>query len=180
MRFEPSGNRDIPYIFEECVVGGAVPKNFFPAVEKGVEESVQKGLLAGYPVVGLRAVLKDGAAHSVDSSENAFKTAAVLAFKEAYMAAKPILLEPIAAVKIYVPAQYTGDVVGDLKTRRARVLGMVPENNGDSYVEADVPMSELDGYLAKLRSISGGYGHFEYTFSRYGQAPEQIVKQLAL
>lgn len=180
MRFEPSGNRDIPYIFEECVVGGAVPKNFFPAVQKGVEESVQKGLLAGYPVVGLRAVLKDGAAHSVDSSENAFKMAAVLAFKEAYMAAKPILLEPIAAVKIYVPAQYTGDVVGDLKTRRARVLGMVPENNGDSYVEADIPMSELDGYLAKLRSISGGYGHFEYTFSRYGQAPEQIVKQLAL
>lgn len=178
MTFEPSGNREIPYIFDERVVGGAVPKNFFPAVEKGVEESVKCGLLAGYPVVGLKAVLTDGAAHSVDSSENAFKMAAILAFKEAYLNAKPIVLEPIAAVKIYAPARYTGDIVGDLKTRRARILGMVPESDGDSYIEADIPMSALDGYLARLRSISGGYGRFEYAFSRYGQAPQPLTEQL--
>lgn len=178
MTFEPSGNREIPYIFDERVVGGAVPKNFFPAVEKGVEESVRSGLLAGYPVVGLKAVLTDGAAHAVDSSENAFKMAAILAFKEAYLNAKPIILEPIAAVKIYAPAKYTGEIVGDLKTRRARIMGMVPENDGSSYIEADIPMSELDGYLAKLRSISGGYARFEYEFARYGQAPEQITQQL--
>lgn len=178
MIFEPSGNREIPYIFDERVVGGAVPKNFFPAVEKGIEESVRSGLLAGYPVVGLKAVLTDGAAHAVDSSENAFKMAAILAFKEAYLNAKPIILEPIAAVKIYAPAKYTGEIVGDLKTRRARVMGMVPESDGSSYIEADIPMSELDGYLAKLRSLSGGYARFEYEFARYGQAPEQITQQL--
>jgi elongation factor G len=175
MTFEPSGMRDIPYIFEERIVGGAVPKNFFPAVEKGIEESVKAGLLAGYPVVGIRAILIDGSFHPVDSCENAFKMAAIAAFKDAFQKTEPILLEPIMAVKIYSPSKYTGDIISDLKSRRARIMGMVPENN-ETLIQADVPESELDGYLSKLRSISEGYARFEYEFSRYGQAPEEIVK----
>jgi elongation factor G len=179
MTFEPSGDRGIPYIFEEQIVGGVVPGKYIPAVEKGVEESVKKGLLAGYPVIGIRAVLTDGSFHPVDSSDNAFTMAAIMAFKEAYMQAEPILLEPIAAVRIFVPARYTGDVISELKSRRARIMGMVPDNERDSYIEADIPMSELDGYMTSLRSISGGYGTFEYQFSRYGQAPEDITRKQA-
>lgn len=177
--FAPSGNRELPYVFEKEVVGGAISKNYFPAVEKGIAECVKEGLLAGYPVVGLKAVLTDGAEHPVDSSENAFKMAAIMAYREAYMKASPIILEPIADIKIYAPSQYAGDISSDLKTRRARILGMMPMQNNDSYIEADVPLAELEGYMAKLRSITEGYGIFEYEFIRYGHAPQEIIDRLA-
>ena len=177
--FSPSGNREKDYVFETAVVGGAVSKNYFPAVEKGIAESVKTGLLAGYPVVGLKAVLTDGAEHPVDSSENAFKMAAVMAYKEAYLKASPIILEPIAQVKIFAPSVYAGDISNDLKTRRARVLGMMPAEDGTSYIEADVPVAELEGYMAKLRSITEGYGTFAYEFARYGHAPQNVVEKLS-
>jgi elongation factor G len=176
--FMPSGNRELPYIFEKEVVGGAVSKGYFPAVEKGIADSVKEGLLAGYPVVGLKAVLKDGAEHPVDSSENAFKMAAVMAYKEAYLKAGPIILEPFANVKIYTPSKYAGDISSDLKTKRARILGMMTLDSGDSYIEADIPMEQLEGYMAKIRSITEGYGTFEYEFARYGQAPAEVIDRL--
>ena len=120
----------------------------------------------------------DGSYHPVDSSDNAFKMAAIMAFKEAYFKAQPIILEPIAAVKIYVPSKYTGDVISDLKTRRARVIGMVPQDDGDSYIQADITMELLDGYLARLRSLSEGCGRIEYELSRYGKAPDDVAKKL--
>ena len=143
MTFEPSGDLDAPYVFEETVVGGAVPKNYFPAVEKGLQESVQKGPLAGYPVVGVKATLYDGSYHPVDSSEMAFKTATIQAFKKGFMEAGPILLEPIASVKVVVPDDYTGDVMGDLNKRRGRVLGMNPVSGGCQEIVADIPMTGL-------------------------------------
>ena len=177
MRFEPSGDLEKPYIFEECVVGGSVPKNYFPAVEKGLQDSVQKGPMAGYPVVGVKATLYDGSYHPVDSSEMAFKTATIQAFKKGFMEASPVLLEPIASVKVTVPDSYTGDVMGDLNKRRGRVLGMNPIAGGKQIVEADVPMSELFGYCTALRSMTGGRGTYEYEFSRYEQAPQDVQEK---
>ena len=143
MRFEPSGDLETPYVFEEEVVGGAVPKNYFPAVEKGLQDSVVKGPLAGYPVVGVKATLYDGSYHPVDSSEMAFKTATCQAFKKGFMEAGPVLLEPIASVKVTVPDDYTGDVMGDLNKRRGRVLGMNPVAGGYQVIEEDVPMTGM-------------------------------------
>ena len=177
MEFEPSGDKETPYIFEERIVGGSVPKNFFPAVEKGISESVEKGPLAAYSVVGVKAILVDGSYHPVDSSEMAFKMAAKLAFRNAYMEAGPILLEPIGTIVVHVPEQYTGDVMGDFNKRRARVLGMNPDENGNQIIAADIPMSELFGYSTKLCSITGGLGEFSYEFARYEQAPDQIAKK---
>ena len=177
MRFEPSGDVTKPYVFEQVVVGGAVPKNFFPAVEKGVAESVQRGPLAAYPVVGVKAVLYDGSYHPVDSSEMAFKVAAAQAFKKGFMEASPILLEPIETLKVTVPDAFTGDVMGDLNKRRARVTGMTPTSDGKQIVEADVPMTELYGYCTQLRSMTGGSGDFEYHFVRYEQAPTDIQEK---
>lgn len=174
MRFEPSGNNDLPYVFEQEVVGGAVPKNFFPAVEKGLQESVIKGPLAAYPVVGVKGILYDGSYHSVDSSEMAFKMATIQAFKKGFMEAGPILLEPIMSLKVTVPEKYTGDVMGDLNKRRGRVLGMNPTANGKQVIEADIPMMELTGYCTILRSITGGRGDFSYEFARYEQTPSDI------
>lgn len=174
MRFEPSGDLETPFVFEEEVVGGAVPKNYFPAVEKGLQDSVLKGPLAGYPVVGVKAVLYDGSYHPVDSSEMAFKTATVQAFKKGFMEAGPVLLEPIASVKVTVPDDYTGDVMGDLNKRRGRVLGMNPVSGGYQTVEADVPMTGLFGYCTVLRSMTGGRGTYEYEFARYEQAPTDV------
>ncbi len=174
MRFEPSGDMETPYVFEEEVVGGAVPKNYFPAVEKGLQDSVVKGPLAGYPVVGVKAVLYDGSYHPVDSSEMAFKTATIQAFKKGFMEAGPILLEPIASVKVTVPDDYTGDVMGDLNKRRGRVLGMNPTGSGRQVIEADVPMTGLFGYCTTLRSMTGGRGTYEYEFARYEQAPSDV------
>ena len=174
MRFEASGDLETPYVFEQVVVGGAVPKNYFPAVEKGIQESVVKGPMAGYPVVGVKAVLYDGSYHPVDSSEMAFKTAAIQAFKKGFMEASPVLLEPIASLKVTVPDKYTGDVMGDLNKRRGRVLGMNPDHKGNTIVEADIPMSELYGYSTQLRSMTGGCGDFAYEFARYEQAPSDV------
>ena len=150
MTFEPSGDLEQPYVFEQCVVGGAVPKNYFPAVEKGVQEAVLKGPMAAYPVVGVKAVLYDGSFHPVDSSEMAFKVAAMQAFKKGFMDASPILLEPIASLKVVVPDKYTGDIMGDLNKRRGRVLGMNPTEHGYQEIIADVPVMELYGYNTDL------------------------------
>ena len=174
MTFEPSGDLDAPYVFAETVVGGAVPKNYFPAVEKGLQESVQKGPLAGYPVVGVKATLYDGSYHPVDSSEMAFKTATIQAFKKGFMEAGPILLEPIASVKVVVPDDYTGDVMGDLNKRRGRVLGMNPVSGGCQEIVADIPMTGLFGYCTVLRSMTGGRGTYSYEFARYEQAPSDV------
>lgn len=177
MRFEPSGNLEEPYEFTQEVVGGAVPKNFFPAVDKGMAESVVKGPLAAYPVVGVRGILYDGSYHPVDSSEQAFKMATIQAFKKGFMEAGPILLEPIATLKVTVPDKYTGDVMGDLNKRRGRVLGMNPIGNGKQTIEADIPMSGLYGYCTTLRSLTGGCGTYEYQFNRYEQAPSDIQEK---
>ena len=174
MRFANSGDMETPYVFEQVVVGGAVPKNYFPAVEKGIQESVQRGPLAAYPVVGVKATLYDGSYHPVDSSEMAFKTAAMQAFKKGFMEASPVLLEPIASLKVTVPDKFTGDVMGDLNKRRGRVLGMNPDHKGNQIIEADIPMMELYGYSTQLRSMTGGAGTFAYEFARYEQAPSDI------
>ena len=177
MTFEPSGDLETPYVFEQIVVGGAVPKNYFPAVEKGIQESVVKGPLAGYPVVGVKAVLYDGSYHPVDSSEMAFKTATCQAFKKGFMDASPVLLEPIVTMTVTVPDKYTGDVMGDLNKRRGRVLGMNPVAGGKQEVIADVPTTEIYGYSTDLRSMTGGSGEFSYVFARYEQAPSDVQEK---
>ena len=177
MTFEPSGDLEQPYVFEQCVVGGAVPKNYFPAVEKGVQEAVLKGPMAAYPVVGVKAVLYDGSFHPVDSSEMAFKVAAMQAFKKGFMDASPILLEPIASLKVVVPDKYTGDIMGDLNKRRGRVLGMNPTEHSYQEIIADVPVMELYGYNTDLRSMTGGSGTFSYEFARYEQAPSDVQEK---
>ena len=174
MRFEASGDLEMPYVFEEEVVGGAVPKNYFPAVEKGLQEAVVKGPLAGYPVVGVKAVLYDGSYHPVDSSEMAFKTATVQAFKKGFMEASPVLLEPIASLTVTIPDDYTGDIMGDLNKRRGRVLGMNPVSGGRQEIVADIPMTGLFGYCTVLRSMTGGRGVYSYEFARYEQAPSDV------
>lgn len=176
MRFSPSGNVEVPFEFAQEVVGGAVPKNFFPAVEKGLQESVLKGPMAAYPVVGVKAVLYDGSYHPVDSSEMAFKMATVQAFKKGFMEAGPVLLEPIASLKVTVPDAYTGDVMGDLNKRRGRVLGMNPAG-GKQVIEADIPMTGLFGYCTELRSMTGGRGTYSYEFARYEQAPSDVQEK---
>ncbi|GAB5613438.1 elongation factor G [Faecalimonas hominis] len=177
MKFEPSGDLETPYVFEETVVGGAVPKNYFPAVEKGLQESVLKGPLANYPVVGVKATLYDGSYHPVDSSEMAFKTATMQAFKKGIMEASPVLLEPIANIKVVVPDEYTGDVMGDLNKRRGRVLGMTPLPKGKQEIEADIPMTCVFGYCTALRSMTGGRGTYSYEFVRYEQAPSDVQEK---
>ena len=174
IEFEPLGNTDEVYQFDEKIFGGAVPRNFFPAVEKGIQESVLKGPLAGYPVVGIKATLVDGSYHPVDSSEMAFKMATIQAFKQGILEATPILLEPIASLKVIVPDKYTGDVMGDLNKRRGRVLGMNPLNNGKQEIVADIPLSETFGYSTDLRSMTGGIGEYSYEFSRYEPAPSDV------
>lgn len=177
MTFEPSGDLETPYVFEQTVVGGAVPKNYYPAVEKGLAEAVLKGPMAAYPVVGVKAVLYDGSYHPVDSSEMAFKTAAIQAFKKGFMEASPVLLEPISSLKVIVPNKYTGDVMGDLNKRRGRVLGMNPIDGGKQEILADVPTMELYGYTTSLRAITGGSGDYSYEFARYEQAPSDIQEK---
>ena len=177
MRFAPLGDLETAYEFTQEVVGGAVPKNYFPAVEKGIQDSVLKGPLAAYPVVGVKATLYDGSYHPVDSSEMAFKTAAIQAFKKGFMEASPVLLEPISSLKVKVPDRYTGDVMGDLNKRRGRVLGMNPDHKGNQIIEADIPTMELYGYSTTLRSMTGGSGDFAYEFARYEQAPSDIQEK---
>ena len=167
-KVSPSGNLTSAYEFEETVVGGAVPKNFFPAVEKGIAEGTQAGPLAGYPVVGIHVNLYDGSSHSVDSSEAAFKTAATMALKDALMKADPVLLEPIASLQVRVPEDKVGDVMGELSKRRARIMGMNPEQeNGRQRIEAEIPYATLYGIGTTLHSITGGEAEYSYEFLKY-------------
>ena len=169
MRFEPGDTEELQFCEE--VVGGAVPKNYFPAVEKGMREAVQHGVLAGYPVVYLKATLFDGSYHPVDSSEMAFKTAVQLAYKAGMPQASPVLLEPIGELKVTIPDSYMGDVIGDLNKRRGRVMGMNPDGEGNQIVEAEVPMAEMGRYAIDLRSMTQGRGSFTFHFVRYEDAP---------
>ena len=168
--FEPQDESE-DMIFAEEVFGGSVPKNFFPAVEKGLREACQHGVLAGYPVVFLKATLVDGSYHPVDSSEIAFKTAAQLAYKEGIANANPVILEPIGALEVTIPDSYLGDVMGDLNKRRGRVMGMTPTGDGNQVVEAEVPMAEMGRYAIDLRSMTQGRGSFTFHFVRYEDAP---------
>ena len=170
VRFEPQYETD-DMIFAEEVFGGSVPKNFFPAVEKGLREAANKGVLAGYPLVGLKATLYDGSYHPVDSNEMAFKTAAQLAYKEGIAHANPTILEPIGALKVTIPDSYLGDVMGDLNKRRGRVMGMNPTGDGEQILEAEVPMAEMTSYAIDLRSITQSRGSFTFSFVRYEEAP---------
>ncbi len=171
IRFEPQEEQD-DLIFAEEVFGGSVPKNFYPAVEKGIQEAVKKGPLAGYPMVNLKAVLYDGSYHPVDSNEMAFKMAAILAFKEAMPNAMPTLLEPIGALAVTVPDSYMGDVIGDLNKRRGRVMGMNPDDDGNTVVEAEVPMAEMSSYAIDLRAMTQARGSFTMEFVRYEEVPK--------
>ena len=170
IRFEPQEESE-EMIFAEEVFGGSVPKNFFPAVEKGLRAAVNHGVLAGYPLVGLKATLYDGSYHPVDSSEIAFKTAAQLAYKEGIANANPTILEPIGELKVTIPDSYLGDVMGDLNKRRGRVMGMNPTSDGDQILEAEVPMAEMTTYAIDLRSITQSRGSFSFHFVRYEEAP---------
>ena len=172
IRFEPQEEQD-ELIFGEEVFGGSVPRNFYPAVEKGIQEAVQKGPLAGYPMVNLKAVLYDGSYHPVDSNEMAFKLAAILAFKEAMPNAMPTLLEPIGALAVTIPDSYMGDVIGDLNKRRGRVMGMNPDADGNTVVEAEVPMAEMSSYAIDLRAMTQARGSFTLEFVRYEEVPKQ-------
>lgn len=164
--------------FGERVVGGSVPKGFFPAVEKGLRECIQKGPLAGYPVVGLSAVLYDGSYHPVDSSEMAFKTAAALAYKAGMPQANPVLLEPIGHLKATVPDSNMGDVMGEVNKRRGRVLGMEPAGEGRQTVEADVPMAEMHDFTTFIRQCTQGRGSFTFEFERYEEAPQNVAQKV--
>lgn len=176
IRFEPTQEGD--FIFDEEVFGGAVPKNFFPAVEKGLRDSMEHGILAGYPVVNVKAVLYDGSYHDVDSNEMAFKIAAQLAFKKGMQEAKPVLLEPIVKAEIRVPEAYMGDVMGDMNKRRGRILGMEPQEDGTQLITAEVPHSEMFRYAIDLRAMTQARGAFTMDFIRYEEVPPQNAEKI--
>ena len=176
IEFEPCDSDGLE--FGERVVGGSVPKGFFPAVEKGLRESIQKGPLAGYPVVGLRATLYDGSYHPVDSSEMAFKLAANVAYKTGMPQAGPILLEPIGTLSATVPDSNTGDVMGEVNKRRGRIMGMNPGASGMQVVEAEVPMAEMHDFTTFIRQVTQGRGSFTFTFTRYEEAPAQVAQKV--
>lgn len=176
IEFEPVFEGD-SFQFVDKVVGGSVPRNFIPAVEKGLRESVVKGVIAGYPMVNIKCTLYDGSYHPVDSSEMAFKVAASLAYKKACAEANPVLLEPIGKVSVRVPDQYMGDVIGDLNKKRGRILGMGPSEDGQ-MVEAEVPMAEMFKYATDLRSMTHSRGSFEIVFERYDELPAQLAAKV--
>ncbi len=178
MELEPIPDGDGGFEFTERVVGGSVPRNFFPAVEKGVREAMEHGPLAGYPVVNVRAILVDGSYHAVDSNEMAFKIASKEAFKQGILQAKPVLLEPVLTLKVTVPDANTGDVMSDLNTKRAHVGGMSPNSNGTTTIEATVPAAEAQRYATDLRSITQGRGAFTTEFSHYQPVPANIAEQI--
>lgn len=176
IEFEPYDTEEL--VFAERVVGGVVPKNFFPAVEKGLRESMQKGVLAGYPMVGVKATLFDGSYHPVDSSEMSFKTAASLAYKEGIPKAMPVLLEPILTVTATVNDEAMGDVIGDINKRRGRVLGMTPSGDGSQEIMAEVPESEMSTFSTAMRQMTQGRGSFTTAFARYDRCPEHIAQKI--
>lgn len=179
IEFEPCLSDDL--VFEEKVFGGAVPRNFFPAVEKGLRDCMGKGVLAGCPVTGVKAILVDGSYHPVDSSEMAFKTAAAIAFKEGMKQADPTILEPVGTLRAIIPNDNTGDVMGDLNKRRGRVLGMNPaDEKGMTEIVAEVPEREMQSFAMQLRQITRGRGSFEFDFVRYEQLPANLVSDVIL
>jgi elongation factor G len=176
VEFEPGPTEDL--VFEEKIFGGSVPRQYFPAVEKGLRESILKGVLAGYPVVHLKATLVDGKYHPVDSSEMAFKIAANLAYKEGVQQAGPVLLEPISHVEVLVPDSYMGDIIGDMNKRRGRILGMNPASGGMQQVVAEVPEAEMFKYATDLRSMTQARGSFTIRFERYEEAPQNVAEKV--
>ena len=176
IEFEPSTCDKLE--FAERIVGGSVPKNFFPAVEKGLNECMEKGVLAGYPMVGIKATLYDGSYHPVDSSEMSFKMAASLAFKEGVSKAGPILLEPIMTVKVTCNDDAMGDVIGDINKRRGRVLGMTPSGDGMQEILSEIPQAEMATFSTAMRQITQGRGSFESEFARYERCPEHIAQKI--
>ena len=177
IRFEPHDGDEL--IFESEVVGGSVPKNYFPAVEKGLQEAVQKGPLAGYPVVGLKAVLYDGSYHPVDSNDMAFRTAAKIAYKNGMAQAAPVILEPIGDLKVYIPDANLGDIMGDITKRRGRVMGMgAADEPKMQELVAEVPMAEMGDFSTMLRSVTAGRGYFTLTFARYEDAPGNVAQKV--
>ena len=177
IRFEPYDGIDL--VFGEEIFGGSVPKNFHPAVEKGLRESAQKGVLAGYPVVGLKATLVDGSYHDVDSSEMSFKLAAGVAYKEGLPKASPVILEPIGKLLDHVPDRMMGDIIGDITKRRGQIIGMTPiGDEGYQEIEAEVPMAEMMTYAIDLRSMTRGRGTFTFDFLRYADAPANVAEKV--
>ena len=176
MNFEPIEGDG--FEFAEEVFGGSVPKNFFPAVEKGIREAMEHGVLAGFPMVGLKATLVDGKYHPVDSNELSFKMAARLAYKAGIPQANPVILEPVGSLKVYIPDSYMGDITGDLNKRRGRVMGMNPAEDGLQLVEAEVPMSEVADYAITLRSMTQGRGSFSVKFERYEPVPAEVQEKI--
>ncbi|ABR50587.1 translation elongation factor G [Alkaliphilus metalliredigens QYMF] len=175
IRFEPAAGE---FEFAEEVVGGSVPRSYIPAVEKGLRDCLVTGVLAGYPVTNIKATLYDGSYHDVDSSEMAFKIAASLAFKKGVEEAKPVLLEPVVKVNVFVPEEYMGDIMGDLNKRRGRILGMEPQPKGAQLVIAEVPQSEMFKYATDLRSMTQARGSFQMEFSRYEEVPQSIAEKV--
>lgn len=176
IEFEPCDSDEM--VFAENVFGGAVPKNFFPAVETGLRDCIKKGTLAGYPVVGLKATLVDGSYHPVDSSEMSFKMAAAVAFKAGIPQADPVLLEPIGTLSVTVPDDVMGDVIGDINKRRGKVLGMNPGENRKQEIIAEVPTSEMGDFPTAMRSIAQGRAVFEFKFDRYEEAPSFVAQKI--
>ena len=176
IEFEPTDSEEL--VFEEKVFGGAVPKNFFPAVEKGLRDSVKTGVLAGYPMVGIKATLVDGSYHPVDSSEMSFKTAASLAFKDGIPKASPVLLEPIGTLKVITNDESLGDVIGEINKRRGRVIGMAPTEDKMQEIVAETPISEMQDFSTAMRSITQGRAKFTLRFERYEQLPEMLAKDV--
>ncbi len=176
IEFEPTDSEEL--VFAERVVGGAVPKNFFPAVEKGLRDSVKQGVLAGYPMVGIKATLYDGSYHPVDSSEMSFKTAASLAFKDGIPKASPVLLEPIGTLKVYTNEESLGDVIGEINKRRGRVIGMNPLDKGIQEIVSEIPISETHDFSTAMRSITQGRASFTLDFERYEPVPDMIAKDI--
>ncbi|MBR7131969.1 MAG: elongation factor G [Clostridia bacterium] len=176
IRFEPCESEEL--VFEDEIFGGSVPKNFFPAVEKGLRECTAKGVLAGYPVVGVKAVLVDGSYHPVDSSEMSFKMAAAIAFKEGIPQTSPVLLEPIGTLKVLVPDEMLGDVIGDINKRRGRIIGMNPAENKLQEIIGEVPMSEMSDFSTAMRSITQGTAVFSLELARYEEVPQNIAQKI--
>ena len=173
---EPLADKDFEFASE--VVGGAVPKNFFPAVEKGLIDTLEHGPIAGFPVIGVKAVLYDGSYHPVDSNEISFKIAAALAFKEACKTIKPTILEPIMEVVITVKDEYVGDIMGDIPQRRGSVIGMEPVGNGKTAITAQIPEAEIINYSIDLKAMTQGSGKFTRKFIRYDDVPNQLVDKI--
>jgi elongation factor G len=176
LELKPNGTTE-ELAFHNAIVGGVIPRNYIPAIEKGIVEAMHKGVLAGYPVIGIDATVYDGSFHEVDSSEMAFKIAGSMAFKKAMEGARPVLLEPILELEIIIGQEHMGDVMGDINGRRGRVLGM-DTRGGKQVVRAEVPMAEALRYAVDLRAITSGQGRFTQKFARYQEIPPQIAEKV--